>query len=511
MYLQKVKNMGNKSPSSSNAKINVITFAIMNMVAVISLRGLPAEAEYGLGSIFFYLFAALFFLIPVSLVAAELATAWPEKGGIFRWVGEAFGPKLAFLAMFLLFVQVCIWFPTAITFGAVSLAFITPDQTFDTALSQNKYFVLIIVLSIYWFATYVAFHGVSAFTTLSKWGGIIGAIIPSILLIIIGFAFFLDGGNIQIEMKFDDLFPDLTKFSNLVLAANIFLFYAGMEMNAIHVKELHNPTRSYPLAISFAAIGIVITYIFGTLAIAFIVPKSEINITQSLLVTFFDLFKWAGIGFLGPIIAICLAIGVLAAVVTWVAGPSTGLLEVAKAGYLPQFWQKTNAKGMATNILLGQSIIVSILASIFVVLPSVEAAYQILSQLAAVTYLIIYILMFLSAIRLRLHQPDRPRPYQLPGGKYGLYLFASIGLSSATVALLFSFIPPSQISVGSPILFVSILMGLAIIFITIPFLIYSFKKPSWRNENSDFAAFTWQVNTKKISTEQDLNIKDNNF
>lgn len=89
-----------------------------NIVAVVSLRSLPAEAIYGLSSIFYYLFAAVFFLIPVSLVAAELATGWPEKGGVFRWVGEAFGPRWAFLAMFMLWIEITVWFPTALTFAA---------------------------------------------------------------------------------------------------------------------------------------------------------------------------------------------------------------------------------------------------------------------------------------------------------------------------------------------------------------------------------------------------------
>ncbi|CFQ23688.1 putative amino acid permease [Yersinia enterocolitica] len=132
-------------------KLSIATLAIMNIVAVVSLRGLPAEAEYGLSSIFYYLFAAVFFLIPVSLVAAELATGWPEKGGVFRWVGEAFGPRFAFLAMFMLWIEVTVWFPTALTFAAVSLAFIGPEQRWDEALSANKFFVLGIVLFIYLF------------------------------------------------------------------------------------------------------------------------------------------------------------------------------------------------------------------------------------------------------------------------------------------------------------------------------------------------------------------------
>ncbi|HME25280.1 MAG TPA: amino acid permease, partial [Acetobacteraceae bacterium] len=95
----------------SARKLGVFTLAMMNFTAVVSLRGLPAEAEYGLGSIFYYVFAAVFFLIPVSLVAAELATGWPQKGGVFRWVGEAFGPRWGFVAIFLQWVESTIWFP----------------------------------------------------------------------------------------------------------------------------------------------------------------------------------------------------------------------------------------------------------------------------------------------------------------------------------------------------------------------------------------------------------------
>ena len=82
-------------------KLGVFTLAIMNVTAVVSLRGLPAEAVYGMSSAFYYLFAAIVFLIPTSLVAAELAAMFQDKqGGVFRWVGEAYGKKLGFLAKF---------------------------------------------------------------------------------------------------------------------------------------------------------------------------------------------------------------------------------------------------------------------------------------------------------------------------------------------------------------------------------------------------------------------------
>ena len=111
------------------AKLGIGTLVIMNVVAVVSLRGLPAEAEYGMSSAFYYLFAALVFLIPVSLVAAELAAMFPyQQGGMFRWVGEAFGEKLGFLGIWLQWIENTIWYPTVLTFGAVSLAFIGMDH-----------------------------------------------------------------------------------------------------------------------------------------------------------------------------------------------------------------------------------------------------------------------------------------------------------------------------------------------------------------------------------------------
>ncbi|GGI95298.1 amino acid transporter [Shewanella hanedai] len=479
----------------SNGRIGVFALAMLNVVAVVSLRGLPAEAEYGLSSVFYYIFAAVVFLVPVSLVAAELATGWSEKGGIFRWVGEAFGPRFALVAVFMLWIEVTVWFPTALTFGSVSLAFIGPDTTWDQALSENKFFILSIVLGIYWFATFVALRGTSAFAKLAKWGGLIGTIIPGIVLIVLGFSYMLFSGQpSQIEMTWGNLIPDFSNFNNIVLAASIFLFYAGMEMNAIHVSEVDNAARNYPIAIAIAAIGTVSVFVLGTLAIAFIIPQQDISLTQSLLIAYDKLFAWAGIGWASPVVAACLALGVLAGVVGWVAGPSSALLVVAKGGYLPRFWQHTNKNGMATHIMLAQAILVTLISTIFVVLPSVQAAYQILSQLTVVLYLIMYLMMFAAAIYLRYSQPNRPRPYKIPGGDLGMWLIAGLGFIGSLIAFLFSYIPPAQISVGSPEEFVGFLILLTVFFVSMPLVIYQIRKPHWKDESvTDFAPFTWEI------------------
>lgn len=100
----------NSSTKGTAMKLGVITLAIMNVAAVVSLRGLPAEAVYGLSSAFYYLFAAIVFLVPTALVAAELAAMFAQKeGGVFRWVGEAYGKRFGFLAIFLQWIESTIW------------------------------------------------------------------------------------------------------------------------------------------------------------------------------------------------------------------------------------------------------------------------------------------------------------------------------------------------------------------------------------------------------------------
>ena len=478
---------------STGFRLSVATLAIMNVTAVVSLRGLAAESVYGLSSAFYYLFAAIVFLIPTALVAAELAAMFSDKqGGVFRWVGEAMGGRMGFLAIWIQWIQSTIWYPTVLTFGAVSIAFIGMDQSHDMALASNKVFTLIVVLAIYWTATFIALKGLDWVGKISKWGGIIGTIIPAALLIIMGIAYLVSGGTNHMDMH-ESFFPDLSKFDNLVLASGIFLFYAGMEMMGVHVMEVDNPRKNYPKAIIIGSLITVIVFIFGTFSLGFIIPASEVNLTQSLLVGFDNYLAYFKMSWASPIIAIALMFGVLAGVLTWVSGPSKGIFAVGKAGYLPPVFQKENSRGVQRNILLIQGVIVTLLSLLFVVMPSVQSFYQILSQLTALLYLIMYMLMFASAIVLRYRMPNVERPFKL-GGNGLLWFIAGIGFFGSLLAFILSFIPPAQIATGSATVWYSVLVGGALVVIVVPLIIYANRKSQWLSSDaaSKFAPFSWE-------------------
>lgn len=478
---------------NKTVKLGVFTLAIMNVTAVVSLRGLPAEAVYGLSSAFYYLFAAIVFLIPTSLIAAELAAMFQDKqGGVFRWVGEAYGKKLGFLAIWVQWIESTIWYPTVLTFGAVSIAFIGMDHPEDMLLANNKYYTLAIVLIIYWLATFISLKGLDWVGKVAKVGGLVGTIIPAALLIILGIVYLATGGHSNMDFH-SNFFPDFSKFDNLVLAASIFLFYAGMEMGGIHVKDVDNPSKNYPKAVFIGAFITVVIFVLGTFSLGVIIPQKDINLTQSLLVGFDNYFKYIHASWLSPIIAIALAFGVLAGVLTWVAGPSKGIFAVGKAGYLPPFFQKTNSIGVQKNILYVQGAAVTLLSLLFVVMPSVQSFYQILSQLTVILYLVMYMLMFSGAIILRYKMKKTGRPFRIGNGGNGLmWLIGGLGFFGSLLAFILSFIPPSQISTGNNTVWYAVLFIGVIVVVGAPFIIYAAKKPSWVDPNSQFEPFHWE-------------------
>ena len=469
-----------------------MTLAIMNVTAVVSLRGLATEAVYGPTSAFYYLFAAIVFLIPTAMVAAELAAMFSSKqGGVFRWVGEAFGARVGFLAIWLQWIQSTIWYPTVLTFGAVSIAFIGFDTATDAALASNRLFTLVVVLAIYWIATLISLRGIGWVGKVSKWGGIIGTIIPAALLIILGIAYLLGGGHNNMNMH-QSFFPDLANFDTLVLASSIFLFYAGMEMMGIHVMEVDNPKRNYPRAIIIGSLITVTIFVLGTFSLGFIVPAKDISLTQTLLIGFDDYFQHFGIRWMGSVVAVALVFGVLAGVLTWVAGPSKGIFTVGRAGYLPPFFQRTNSRGVQRNILLVQGVIVTLLSLLFVVMPSVQSFYQILSQLTVLLYLIMYMLMFSAAIALRYKLPKMERPFRLGRGNGLMWLLGGLGFCGSLLAFVLSFIPPSQIAVGSKTVWYAVLIIGALVVVVIPFVIYAMRKPSWKAADANIEPFEWE-------------------
>lgn len=485
-------------PSKAGMSITVTAMTIMIVTSIVSLRGLASQAEFGFTSIFYYLFAAIVFLIPFALVCAELASTFTKSGGLFRWVSEAFGARWGWAAMYLEWQTVVIWFPSVLMFSSVALAYIFWPEAFDAKLASNKLYTIIVLLAVYWFSTFNTFRGMKSANKLSTLGGLFGTIIPAAILIILGVVYLVIGKPMEIPLN-QPFWPDFSKFGTLVLAASIFLFYGGMEMQAVHISSMKNPAKDFPKAVFIAAVIILVIFILATLAIGVVVPQKDINLLQSLLVAYRDLWMSIGLPFMGNVMALFITFGVIGQVSVIIAGPSTGILAVGKAGYLPRSLQKTNKAGIQVPILYIQAGFVTLLTLVLVVLPSVQSAYQIMSQMATIIYLIMVVLIYGACIWLRYTQPNKVRGFKIPGGKFGIWAVTIIGLAGALIALVLSFMPPAQITTGSPATYVGILAVGVIIFFAIPFFVFAKRKKEWRDPETSFEPFDWQIEKRDPS------------
>ena len=481
--------------STAKGTLTMAAMAILIVTSILSLRGLPSEAKYGVQSVFYYLFAAVVFLLPFSLVCAELASTYTRSGGLYRWVSEAFGPRWGWTAMYLEWQTIVIWFPTVLMFGAASLAYIFWPESFDQALASNKIYTLVVALFMYWMATFNAFRGQRSANLLSTYGGLVGTIIPGAVLIVLGIVYLCLGKPVHLAEE--PFFPDFDSMGTVVLAASIFLFYAGMEIQAVHINDMTNPSLDFPRAVFFAIIVIVAVYALGTLVIGLVIPSENIDILQSLMMVYHGLWDAFGLGWLGNVMALFIMIGVIGQISALVTGPATGLMAVAQSGYLPRSLQTINKNGVNKSILYIEGVFVTILCLVLIVLPTVEAAYQIMSQMATIIYLIMVIMIYAAFIRLRRTSPGRRRGFTVPGGKTGEIIVCTLGILGALLALVLSFLPPSQIAIGSPIVYVGIIAAGVALFVAIPLVVYSRRKPSWRNPDAHFYPFDWQIEGRR--------------
>lgn len=464
------------TPSQSTARVlGVFALAMINVAAIASLRNLTLGSEYGLGMIFFYAVASLLFFVPTALVSAELATGWPQTGGVYVWVKEAFGPRLGFLAIWLQWVNNFFWFPTALAFIAGALAYV-----YDPALAKSKLFVVIVVMTTFWLGTLVNLRGMKISGIISSVGAIAGTLVPGVL--VIGLAAFWLGSGKPSAMPLDIgyLIPDMTQFKQVVFLAGVILAVCGMEMSAVHAQEVKNPQRDYPKAILLSAVLILVLYVLGSMAVAIVVPTSKLSLVAGLMQAFDIIFKALSLPWLTPIVALMVAGGAIAMVSTWIVGPAKGILATAQTGDLPPILQKVNSAGMPVNILVLQAILVTVVSLAMLFMPSVSSAYWMFAVVTAQLYLMMYLLMFFAAIKLRYTRADVPRAYKVAGGNFGMWLVAGLGSLASLFAIIIGFIPPAQLKEGSPIFFESFLILGMVIMTAAPFVIYHFKKPSWK-------------------------------
>jgi amino acid transporter len=316
---------------------------------------------------------------------------------------------------------------------------------------------------------------------------VVGTLIPIALLIALGLYWLVSGRPNAIPFHAHALLPSFSSIDNLVFFAGVLLGYAGVEMAGYSAKQLKNIRRDYPRAVAASTVLILVLSILGTLAISFVVPDRKLSLVAGLMQAFQDFFTRLGLGIWATkVMAALVGLGTLALISTWMLGPSEGVYAAEGSGELPPELHYVNKRHVPVAMLLAQGVLGTLFALLYLFVPGVSTGYWMLTALTTQLTVLMYIMMFSAAIRLRYTEPGTSRPYRIPGGEYlGMWVIAGMGTLGSLFGLILGLFPPSGIAHWpTPVYVLVMLLGIAICSVP-PFLADIFKKPSWRITHPD--------------------------
>jgi glutamate:GABA antiporter len=461
--------------ASPTAKLGIFYVAMLSTAAAFSVRNLPSMAVQGWPLIFWYALGTVLFLLPLALTAAELASTWPRDGGVYDWVAEAFGERTGFMAVWSIVVQNLPWYPTVLAFVAVSLAY-----GFDPALENNRIFVALVMIAIFWALTLIGLRGPAAAARFTSFGTLFGSIVPAVVLIAAGVAWIAAGKHVALPpFTFAQLVPTWDA-GRIPFVSSLLLAFTGIEVSGYYALAVRNPQRDYPKAMLLALLAIAGLSIFATLAIALAIPADKLSLSGGVVQTFAVMCGEFGIGWAAPVLALLTALGALALMCAWLVGPLLSLSAAARHGLLPPIFRRLSARQVPAAIMLWQGAVVTIIAAAFALLPSVNQAYWILTATVTALLAFYYLPIFAAVIRLRYTQPDAVRPFRIPGGTLGAWIVAGTGFVATTFAVLVALARPSNVTFVSDGVYVGALIVLALVWM-IPWAVFvAVRKAAWR-------------------------------
>jgi amino acid transporter len=436
-----------------NKKFSISTFALaMLMVgAVDGISNLPSIAIFGQQLVFFFIIGTLLFLLPTGLVSAELCKQLPEHSGVYAWAKKAFGNKFATVVVWMQWINTMIWFPTCLTTLVGTAAYII-----NPVLIHHPGFLVITSLSCFWIMTLLNLKGFKHSTKIAAFGTVIGMVIPITMIILLSIVWFMIHKPMAIHLNSTSLLPHLGHTATWTSLTAIITSFLGMELATVHVKKVHNAQHMFPKALVIAVTVIVLTMGIGSLGVALVIPQNKIVLVSGAAQAFYYMFAGLHVMWLAKVLGCMLVLGPLGAMVNWLISPANGLTQAAKDHPILCKIAGENKNGVPAKILLLQGIVVSFVSLAFFLLPTVNGSYWYLLDLSTELYVGMYILMFITAIKLT---SSFKVSKVIPGHKVNLYLLCALGIIGSLISFIVGFFPPDNIQVGSHLHYIFLFAG----------------------------------------------------
>ena len=404
----------------ASKKIGLWDLVFMNISALFGIRWIAKSTAssfgLGLGAIPSWVVFAFIFFVPCALICAELASTYPRDGGLFEWVKEAYGEKFGFMVSWLNWTSKIFWYTSFLTFLTINVSFAINMPE----LAENKTFVLILSIVGFWALSLASTRGMSfgkIFTNL----GALGSTVPAILLILMAFGAALFVGRPSASVYTVETMTPVMNWDSLSAISSIMFAFAGSELTANFVAGI---------------------YMLGSIAITMILPSDQITASQGILVSLATISAYFGMGtWFIQVVALGITFSMLGAIILYIASPIKMLFGSVKTGIFPESLTRTNSHNIPERAVYLQAVLVTVIILALQFIPSVDAIYNVLVTMTALTALFPYVLLFMSYIRLRKTRPNEDRPFEVSNNNGTAVTVASVVLGVTILGIICSAAP----------------------------------------------------------------------
>jgi len=383
---------------------------LFSVSAILTIDTLASAASMGVTWFTWWGVTMLVFFIPYGLMTAELGAAWPAEGGLYVWVREAMGPRWGSTAAWLYWVNNAYWIPSMYLLFA---------GTFEAIFLKTKsvWLEASIAILLTWLTVLLGVVRLEV----SKWIPHLGAVVKTLIFVslgVLGIGAVLAGRPPANDFGLGHFLPrwgDSLAFLPVLLYNTL-----GFELMSAAGGEMRNPRRDVPRVILISGVLICLIYAMGALGILLAVPLKDLNIMTGTWDALAVLGRpW---GQAGETLVLLLGLGFLYAcvanIVTWSLGANRVAAVAAEEGMLPAALGRLHPRFKTPHMafLLMGLISTALLVGNALRSSNASNVFWMTFRLSGICFLITYLMVFPSFVILRRRQPDRPRPYRMPGG-----------------------------------------------------------------------------------------------
>jgi amino acid transporter len=403
----------------------------------LSLRWIATAAAAGPSTVVVWIFACLFFFVPLAASVLELSARYPQEGGLYIWTQHAFGDFSGFLVSWMYWMSNLPYFPAVLYFGAGSLLFVFPHG--QRLANSGNYYLLFALVSLA-VITLLNIRGLK----FGKWlnnAGALGWFPVGILLILAGYSFIRYGSATQFTLAALTPHADL---KNAIFWSTIFFAFGGCETGSFMGEEIKNARRTIPRALIASGIVLAASYMAGTIALLVALPSTEISGLGGFVTAVQSLCGRLDLAWIVVLVALLVTLNALGGAASFLSSTSRLPFVAGIDRYLPKAFGRVHASwGTPWVAVVSYGVAGMLCALLSQAGSSVESAYDLLVSMSIITYFIPFVFLFLSMIRLQ-REPFPEGAFRLPGGSPVATLIASTGLVTTVLTIVLAILPSSD-------------------------------------------------------------------